>query len=169
MDKAGLLESLKEEINQKYGEEKAWFFPEYSGVKGFLGAQDIMFVGLNPSTGHFPSIYDKFFYKTLKENSFENAHITDAIKLKMPNKNVPAFVKNKDLLTEQFVYLDKEIKIIAPKMIIAMGNSCYNLLKEHYNSKILKIDHYHFPKRFGKENKYDSQMKAIKELYLKSK
>jgi hypothetical protein len=31
-----------------------WFFPAFEGVRGWQGTQDIMFVGLNPSTGRFP-------------------------------------------------------------------------------------------------------------------
>jgi hypothetical protein len=167
MNKTKLLINLKEEIIDKYGKEKTWFFPEYGGVKGFLGEQDIMFVGLNPSTGNFPSIYDKLFYDRLRENKLENAHITDIVKIRIPNKNVREAIENQEFLNEHLDYLNKEIKIISPKEIIAMGNECHKILKENCNREIIKIYHYHYAKRFNKEKEYALQMKKVKELYLK--
>ncbi len=60
------LKKLRKDIIEKYyinEWKEVWFFPSYNKVKGFLGTQDIIFLGLNPSYGHFPSKYDKFFMK----------------------------------------------------------------------------------------------------------
>jgi len=77
------LEELKEQIEMyaKEIKQEAWFYPEYEGVKGFSGIQDIIFLGLNPSSGVFPSEKDRVFYKLLKEKGLEYSHLTDLIKM----------------------------------------------------------------------------------------
>lgn len=82
---------LKEEVE---GWREVWFFPQYKGVKGFLGTQDIMFVGLAPSTGSFPSRSGDFLYEQLKEHGFGNAHITDIVKIRMLGSAVEEFLGN---------------------------------------------------------------------------
>lgn len=109
-----------------------WFFPPYNDVKGWEGTQDIMFVGLNPSTGHFPGDTGKFLYEQLKSHDFQSAHLTDLIKLRGTGKEAGAWynaLKNrryKDddehrLLDLQESYLRQELEILKPKLVVAFG------------------------------------------------
>ena len=43
----------------------AWFYPEYNGVKGYLGTSKLIFAGINPSYGQFPSKPVSFFYDAI--------------------------------------------------------------------------------------------------------
>ena len=163
----------KEIINRDEIERwlEVWFFPEYKGVKGFLGTQDVMFVGSNPSTGRFPSKYDVrpkmvvvWFYEQLRKHGFENAHITDLMKIRASGKEVDELFGNQSLFNEQLKFLMKEVEIVRPKMVVAMGNKCYNILKERVDIKIVKILHYsstRFPKN---KAKLASQMAKIAEM-----
>ena len=117
------LVKLKEEISEYAKNKKleAWFYPEYSGVKGFLGTQDIFLVGLNPSSGTFPSAKDKELYTLLKEKELENLHITDFIKVRAKNKEVPDILKNKEIIEEQIIFFRREVEILNPNIIIWKG------------------------------------------------
>jgi len=89
MEKKLSLQELRRKIVLKLEVDdwhEVWFFPPYNGLKGFLGTQDIILVGLAPSTGHFPSRYDRIFYEQLKKHGFGNAHITDIAKVRMPGR-----------------------------------------------------------------------------------
>ena len=114
MNKEEKLENLREKIIDKHLKnnwDEVWFFKENRefGVKGYLGTQDIFFVGLNPSYGNFPSKPDIFFYEILRKYKFEQAHLTDLIKLRLANKEVNERLKDKSLLEEQIDYLKEEI------------------------------------------------------------
>src|SRR3989344_3901969 len=168
------LVKLKEEITEyaKNNKLEAWFYPEYSGVKGFWGTQDIFLVGLNPSSGTFPSKKDKRLYALLKDKNLENIHITDFIKVRAKNNEVQDLLKNKDLIKEQVNFFKKEMSILNPKIIIPMGHLCEKLLKEHFpklNSKIIRIKHYGFRyQRGGQENVFkeiSESLNLIKESY----
>ena len=97
------------EKSEKIGKE-AWFYPEYKGVKGFLGEQDIFLMGLNPSSGIFPSHKDKLLYSLLKEKELENIHITDLIKTRALNLGVAELITNPKFMKQQINFLKNEIK-----------------------------------------------------------
>ena len=167
------LKKLRKDIIKKYYIDKwkeVWFFPSYNQVKGFLGTQDIIFLGLNPSHGYFPSKYDKFFYKELKKNNFEDAHITDLIKIKELNKKINELLEDKKILKEQVEFLIKEIKIINPRIIVILGRKCDELFRKNFPDEdipIIKIRHYssiRFPKN---KNSFSKEMKKVKEMYIR--
>lgn len=165
------LEKLRSEIIDKNFKESwkdVWFYPEYNGVKGFLGTQGPIFCGLNPSYGNFPSKRDEFFYKQLKKHGFENAHITDLIKIRSTGKKIGELIKNKQILNEQCGFLTEEIKITESNFIVALGNECYCYIKDKFEDATLeKITHYTY--RFIKEEefkeKFKKEMKKMKEKY----
>lgn len=128
------LKSLRSEIIDKIFKERwedVWFFPEYKGVKGYLGTQDIIFLSINPSTGVFPSWFDKQYYRQLKRNGFYNAHLTDVFKQRAKNWKVLA--KDRNITEEAKRFLLKEIRIINPILIVLVGKSY-----ERFYKKILK-------------------------------
>ena len=138
---------------------EVWFYPEYNGVKGFLGIQDIILLGLNPSSGTFPSQKDKKLYALLKEKRLENIHITDFIKVRAKNTQVSDLLRNTTLISEQVAFLKKEIAIIKPKIIILLGMRCEQLLKEYIpgvTCKVVRIKHYGY--------RYQPQEEVFKEI-----
>lgn len=153
------LEELRREIIEEFlikGWKDVWFYPPYEGVMGYLGTQDIMFVGLNPSCGYFPSRYDEYFYGVLKENGLQNAHLTDVIKVRIKTKEVEQYLEDKDFLEKNLEFFKREIEIIDPKIIVAMGENSNDILTEYlreyfpkYDGKIHEIRHYSF--RFVKK------------------
>ena len=69
IDKREKLEELRREIVEEFlikGWMDVWFYPRHEGVMGYLGTQDIMLVGLNPSYSCFPTQHDELFYNELK-------------------------------------------------------------------------------------------------------
>jgi hypothetical protein len=142
------LKKLKEIIEEdaKQNNQEVWFFPEYKGIKGFLGTQDIILLGLNPSSGTFPSDTDKLLYNLLKQKGFSNIHITDFIKVRAKNEHVTDLFANSNLIKKQTDFFSEEFNIIKPKIIITMGLKCDILLKKYFpkidcKCKIIKIKH----------------------------
>ena len=168
------LKKLRKEIIEKYyinEWKEVWFFPSYNQVKGFLGTQDIIFLGLNPSQGHFPSKYDKFFYEELGKNNFENAHITDLIKIKASNKKINELLENKKILKEQLEFLIKEIKIIRPRIVATLGGKCDEIFRKNFldGLNIIKIRHYssiRFPKN---KRLFSNEIREVKNTYHKTR
>ena len=123
---------IREQEIEKWRE--VWFFPERDGVKGWQGTQDIMFVGLNPSTGWFPSQADVFFYGELQQDEFGNAHLTDVVKCRATSREADEWCNSKnpkfsqDRLIEHLAYLEEEIQLIAPRLVVPMGGACKALL-----------------------------------------
>ena len=168
------LSVLRKRIIDKYYTaqwKEVWFFPSDNEVKGFSGTQNIIFLGLNPSMGHFPSKADKLLYEQLKKNGFQNAHLTDFIKTRLPNKKNNKLEDSLDF-KEQCSFLEKEIRIISPKMIVFLGEKVQRLflfkLKDRYPDITTdKIPHYAY--RWAKRNKFKAkfsrEMKRIKNRY----
>src|SRR5262249_7839188 len=94
-----------------------WFFPTSDKIEGWRGprvdgwhgTQDIMFVALNPSTGRFPSAYDKNFYATLRRQRFARAHLSDTIKERAVGGEVKAIREDTRRMERYRRYLLKEI------------------------------------------------------------
>ena len=168
------LEELREKIlnyAKEIGQE-AWFYPEYEEVLGFSGTQEIIFLGLNPSSGIFPSKRDRLFYNLLKNKGFEFAHITDFIKIRAKNKHITDLIVNSELMKKQTDFFSDELNNIKPKIIITMGNRCDNLLKQYFPKidkcyNIFQIKHYSY--RYQSEEslfkEISDQLDKIKEEY----
>lgn len=144
--------------------KEVWFFPEYKEVKGWLGTEDVIFVGSNPSSNYFPTKYDDFFYNQLKNNGFKNAHLTDLIKTKAANKNFEQVFQ--DNIIEQIKFFQEEIEIIKPKLIAIMGHKCKDKLRElgmWDDENMILMTHYsaiRFPKN---KKKFIQDIKCIRE------
>lgn len=136
MDKTLALLQLQIRITvaERASGQEAWFFPEYAGVKGYLGVGALFFVGPNPSTGRFPQRSDRFLYDHLRAYGFADAHITDCIKYHLSNKEVEALRRSGALksdgalLRSQEGYLFEEIEILRPRLLVAMGDLAYEIL-----------------------------------------
>ena len=173
-EKINKLKELRNEIENEFGKDKVWFFPETDLCKGFYGTQNIIFLCLNPSKSNIP--FDKKptdlnFYSKLNELGFENAHITDLIKTKVSNKEAEKYLTDFNFMIRELKFLKKEIEIIKPKLIISLGKSkkeLYENCLKDYNIPIINIKHYslRFPRL---QEKFNEDILKIKEQYSKEK
>ena len=138
---------------------EVWFFPAHGGVHGWQGTLDILFVGLNPSTGRFPSVADRLLYRHLARNGFGRAHLTDLIKERAAGPAVSAIERDVERMRRYRHYLLAEIEIVRPRLIVAMGDRAYDILTKCWllsDARLRQIPHYaaRFPtaatrRRFG--------------------
>jgi uracil-DNA glycosylase len=105
-----------------------WFFPSLDGVKGWQGTKDIMFVGLNPSTGRFPDRACLLLYGHLKRRGFAGAHLTDVIKERATGPNVSPISRDTTRMERYRRYLLEEIRILRPRLVVAMGRRTLSIL-----------------------------------------
>lgn len=121
-----------------------WFFPPLDGVEGWRGAQRIMFVGLNPSMGRFASDADRRFYAQLKRRGFGRAHLTDVIKERAVARDVEEIERDTERMERYRRYIQEEIDIIRPRLIIAMGHRACRILRDWLGSEapVRCIPHY---------------------------
>ena len=148
---------------------EVWFFPKHRGVSGWRGTQDIIFVGLNPSKGHFPSQHDEFLYKQLKRNGFDRAHLTDIVKIKATRKGRGKLFQSEVTMLKHMSYLLEEIEIIHPRLVVVMGGKCRELLQEWLSEDVHKVRHmpHYAPQARIKEQRknFRKRMKEIREEY----
>jgi len=172
------LQELKNNIEEYANSisHEAWFYPEYNGVMGFSGTKDIILLGLNPSSGTFPSVKDKLFYNLLKEKGLESIHLTDFIKIRAKNKHVIDLITNQDLMKKQSDFFSDELSIIRPKIIITIGGQCDNLLKQYFHNiegsyKLFQIKHYSYRYQSVESlfKEISNQLDEIKKEYEKIK
>lgn len=160
------LEKLRKEIIKKAFIENwkdVWFYPKYKGVKGWLGTKKVIFIGSNPSYNAFPTKHTDLFYEQLKKNGFQNAHLTDLIKVRATGKEANEVIEEN--LEEQKLFLHKEIKIVNPILIVVMGRKTENFAKRFGLKDCFYIPHYSNP--FLKNN--EPFIRKMKELRKKLK
>ena len=161
------LECFKMETRFK----TAWFFPEYKGVKGYLGTSRLIAAGINPSYGRFPSTPAIFFYDCLRELELQNLHVTDIIKSRLSNSLHIELKRNKELFDEilekNIKWLTEEMKIIDKNLdvrIIGIGREAHDILKRHFKEKVVDIRLHHYARieRYREENRIERR-KIFKE------
>ena len=155
-EKRKRLEDLRVRIvRELYLDEwrDVWFFPPFEGVAGWRGTQRVMFVGLAPSTGRFPTEADRSsnparrLYAQLKRHGFGRARLTDVIKERAVGRDVEEIERNKARMERYRRYLLKEIEIIQPRLIVAMGHRAYRILSDWRDrlgseAPVMRIPHY---------------------------
>ncbi len=106
-----------------------------------------MFIGLNPATANFGGFYDKLYYESLRKFRFQNAHLTDIFKTKETNSQIDKLLENKRLKDEAKGFLEIEINILKPKLIVLLGERVGKLFFEFFpKTKIHseQIGHYSY-------------------------
>jgi hypothetical protein len=169
VDNGTALARLRQKIIEELFVERwheVWFFPERDGVKGWRGTAPIMFVGPNPSTGHFGSRADHFFYKNLADNGFQNAHLTDAFKMRATAEEVPINQQDSLLSGLNRGYIQEEVTIIQPRLLVALSENTYDLLSdwlpEMYRERLVRIPHYSWAHRYRKEDRFAQAMNDVR-------
>lgn len=123
-EKRRQLEALAEEIHVELGDQ-VWLFDQNDKVQGFLGtSSDVMFVAERPSMARTPKgPGGSFLYPLLEATGNGNAHVTDVIKIR--GKNGDPYP---DDLAPHKRFLERELDIVQPRLIIAFGQKVYDLL-----------------------------------------
>ena len=146
---------------RRWYNEKPWFFPPYGGVMGFFGTDEVIFVGQRPSTGGgvFPDKVGLLFYNLMKEYGFGDAHLTDLVKCKGLAGKVSA-----EQIDNCLQYLKEEIALLKPKLIVALGNDVFNVLRKlELPTPLEKVTHYSDKFKRAKET-FEEGLKRIKKL-----
>ena len=131
MRKQGRLRELRRQIIDEVWVRdwrEVWFYPARDGVMGWEGTQDIMFVGINPSTGHSFSKNDDFYYAELAKNGFANAHLTDVVKERATATEREVLLDDPATMRRHQGYFMDEIDIVRPRMIIPVGQRAARVL-----------------------------------------
>jgi hypothetical protein len=152
----------------KEGWKEVWFYPPHDGVDGYMGTQDIIFVGLNPATANFPSWHDKMYYRNLKTFGFKNAHITDLFKVRATNQEVKDKMSGWDF-KEAGKILKSEIETIEPRLIVLLGKSVEEIYCKMFPPKEVKdtikvLTTKHYAYRYG--SKKDLRRRIRKEMII---
>ena len=168
------LRSLIIDEYEKKRWQEVWFFPEWSKVKGFKGTAPIVLVGLNPSTSPFPDNKTTRLYDALKAARLENAHLTDVIKIRARGDEIGKLVRDNHFLAKQYEILGKEIRVIQPELIVAMGLRCYRLLCSVGCTRVLSrlnprstlpiAEILHYAYRFGGEKEQRAKKRQLRKV-----
>jgi len=177
MEKEKQLEELNiEEAERIRSKNKEWgeiwlggiFLPTY-----YQHQYNVVFVGLQPSENllnnphlRFLSNFnitkcDKEFQRQLVKFGVGGSYITDIVKLQKPAKS--------NLANEEinfFIpFLRKELEILKPRIVIALGDQAYNILADYKRKlgihKLEKIYHPARVFRFKKYKEWDNQFKEL--------
>jgi uracil-DNA glycosylase len=136
------LESLAREIHTF---EDPWLFPQEHPVSGFFGMGPVMIIGDQPSTSPWSKANPgrRLFYGTLLQLGLEDSHITDVYKNRGKSGELERYVPAD--LQEHIEILKREIDIVRPKQIAALGRRAETLLHRHLpdlSPKAIYIQHF---------------------------
>ena len=141
-----------------------WLFPKEDPIQGFMGIDPIFIVGDRPSTDEWPAEHPnrRAFYDTLKKLGLQNAHLTDLYKKRGFSGSLESVLP--DDFPHHVNFFQKEIEILRPKLIVALGQLAQRLLIQNvtvWNKTVPRIWHFSHVVREGKELRYESNMREI--------
>ncbi len=153
------------ELAQWIGSHKDWWlFPPQDSIQGFMGRGPIFIVGDQPSKSEWSPEHPnrRVFYNTLLKLGLQNAHLTDLYKKRGENSELELGLPN-DFLDHVSIF-EKEIKILRPTLIVALGQLAQRLLIQHvtgWQLSIPRIWHFSYVVREGRESEYEANMRDI--------
>lgn len=161
--KTQLLATLRDEIIASIPD--SWLFPENGMVRGFLGPGPLMLVAERPSTGGgAQGGHPRLLYDLLEKHGAANAHLTDLIKSRArADAPYPA-----DMSLHRRIF-DRELEIVAPRVIVTFGKKVYDLLQFSLAGSgitIRPIWHYAYARRGAdKAREFEKQIRdALRDL-----
>ena len=162
------LDQLRQEIISELCVRRwhdVWFFPPREGINGWRGTDPVMFIGPNPSRGHFPSHADLFFYGQLKQNGFSNAHLTDLFKICATSEEMRRHLADRALVRLHQTYLSKEIEILDPRLLVALSDETLKTLQcwlpKSLHTRLIKIRHYSWANRYNRREEFSKDMAEV--------
>jgi hypothetical protein len=139
-----------------------WRFPTEKVVEGFLGTDPIFIVGDQPSTSQW-SVNNRNrrgFYDALVKIGAANAHLTDLYKRRGSSGELRRQIP--DDLQEHVKFFRKEVELLNPTMVLALGDLAYQflaLLTPELKPKLKRVWHFSYAVRYGKLSEYESQLR----------
>lgn len=167
------LQALKRRMERAL-DSPLWFFRSENGVDGYWGTDPVMFVGERPSLGgyvggpgragrvrHADQVLGRFF-GLLKEYGFARAHVTDIVKEQM-RVGVPS----DEQVERNWPYFLEELKIVEPKIIVAVGGWVYRTLEQRLNrpASLRRVTHYSY--RFISRSELEERLHAELQMIRK--
>jgi hypothetical protein len=157
--KCKALSQLAKEIELN---KSCWLFPKENEVGGFFGTAPIVIVGDQPSTSLWDESHPhrRIFYDTLKKIGASNAHLTDLYK----KRGYSSELKNglPQDLQSHLKFFRRELEILNPTRVVAIGWIAYNLLRSHLselNPILGRMWHFSYVARSGKSHLYEAHMR----------
>jgi len=142
--------------------EDWWLFPSQDSIQGFMGTDPIFIVGDQPSKSEWPPSHPnrRAFYGHLKKVGVPNAHLTDIYKRRGKSGALRAGLPD-DFHDHVSLFL-KEIEILQPTRIVALGHLAHSLLIQHvaeWRPTFRRIWHFSYVVRYGKLSQYEANMR----------
>lgn len=141
-----------------------WRFPTEDIVQGFLGTDSLFIVGDQPSqsTWGYDNPNRRTFYEHLIKFNVANAHLTDVYKRRGRSSSLAKLIPAD--FQEHVQFFRKEIEILRPTRIIALGDLAYRLLAQYVpeTKPILKHTwHFSYVASYGKNRieEYEEKMR----------
>jgi hypothetical protein len=139
-----------------------WRFPTETVVEGFLGTDPIFIVGDQPSTSKWDvnNRNRRGFYDTLVKIGAANAHLTDLYKRRGSAGELRT--KIPEDLQDHVKFFRKEVELLNPTRVLALGDLAYQflaLLTPELIPKLKRAWHFSYAVRYGKLSEYESQLR----------
>jgi hypothetical protein len=140
-----------------------WLFPAQDSIQGFMGTDPIFIVGDQPSKSEWPPEHPnrKAFYGHLQKVGVPNAHLTDLYKKRGECSALRAGLP--DDFDDHVRLFRKEIEILEPTRIVALGHLAYRLLVQHvpeWRPALRRMWHFSYVVRYGKLSQYEANMRG---------
>jgi len=158
-EKKDALFELAENIRSH---EDWWLFPAQDSIQGFMGTDPIFIVGDQPSNSEWlPSHPNRIaFYEHLQRVGVPNAHLTDLYKKRGKSGTLRAGLPND--FHDHVSLFRREIEILQPTRIVALGHLAYRLLMQHVPEQrpaLRRMWHFSYVVRYGKLLQYEADMR----------
>lgn len=139
-----------------------WRFPTQDPIQGFLGTAPIFIVGDQPSTSEWGISHPNrmVFYRHLQKVGAANAHLTDLYKKRGRSGALRQGLPED--FEEHLVFFRKEIEILQPTRVVALGQLAYDLLVQHaaeLRPMLRRMWHFSYVVRSGRLSQYEANMR----------
>src|SRR6266478_9624443 len=107
-----------------------WLFPTHEAIQGFMGTDPLFIVGDQPSKSEWPPEHPnrRAFYGHLQKVGVPNAHLTDLYKTRGECSGLRLGLP--DDFGAHIAFFRKEIEILQPTRVIALGHLAHRLLMQ---------------------------------------
>jgi hypothetical protein len=138
-----------------------WLFPKEKVVRGFFGIDPIVIVGDQPSKSLWNESHPhrRIYYDTLEKVGATNAHLTDLYKRRGESSSLEE--KIPDDFAQHLEFFKRELDIVKPTRIVALGQLAYKLLQANLPGlkDLGQVWHFAYVYRSGKSHLYEAQMR----------
>ena len=156
------LKALSQLAKEITANQNCWLFPKETEIGGFFGVDPIVIVGDQPSTSAWEEDHPhrRIFYDTLKKVGASNAHLTDLYKRRGYSGELQNGLPQD--FQSHLKYFRRELAILNPTRVVAIGWLAYNLLRSHLselNPILGRMWHFSYVGRSGKAHLYEDHMR----------